>query len=62
MWGLVVQKKAVWWVRTALDAGTRSAAVVMQKIGVPQARVDHVLAQKGPELLGKLVSELNGKD
>jgi len=34
----------------------------MQKLGVPQSRIDHLLAQKKPELVANLVKEMMGKD
>jgi hypothetical protein len=34
------------------------AAAAMQKLGVPQARIDHLLAQRRPELIAELVKEL----
>ena len=37
-----------------------SAAAAMQKLGVPQARVDHLVAQKDPALVAKVVQELQG--
>jgi hypothetical protein len=39
----------------------QSAAGFMQKLGVPQPRIDHLLGQKDPELLARLVKELMGK-
>jgi hypothetical protein len=39
----------------------QSAAGFMQKLGVPQPRIDHILAQKKPELLANLVKELTGR-
>ena len=39
-----------------------SAAACMQKLGVAQARIDHLLAQKKPELVANLVKELMGKE
>lgn len=39
-----------------------SAAGCMQKLGVPQARIDHLLAQKKPEMVANLVKELMGKE
>ena len=39
-----------------------SAAGCMQKLGVPQARIDHLLAQGKPELVANLVKELMGKE
>lgn len=38
-----------------------SAAGCMQKLGVPQARIDHLLAQGKAELVANLVKELMGK-
>ena len=39
-----------------------SAAGCMQKLGVPQSRIDHLLAQKKPELVATLVKEMMGKE
>ena len=39
----------------------KSAAATMQKLGVPQARIDHLVAQNKPELVANLVKELQGK-
>lgn len=39
-----------------------SAVGFMEKLGVPKQRIDHILAQKNPELLANLVKELHGKD
>src|SRR5262249_40247570 len=33
----------------------------MQKLGVPQARIDHLLAQANPALIAQLVKELEGR-
>ncbi len=38
-----------------------SAATAMQKLGVPQSRIDHLLKQDNPALLAELVKELQGK-
>lgn len=38
-----------------------SATACMQKLKLPQQRIDHVLAQKDPKVLARLVSELMGK-
>jgi hypothetical protein len=38
----------------------QSAAAAMQKLEVPQQRIDHLLAQKDPALLAKVVTELSG--
>ena len=34
----------------------------MQKLEVPQSRIDHILEKKDPELLARLVKELMGKE
>ena len=39
----------------------QSAATAMQKLGVPQSRIDHLLAQRKPELVAQVVKELEGK-
>ena len=39
-----------------------SAVSCMQKLGVPQSRIDHLLAQKKPEMVATLVKELSGKE
>jgi hypothetical protein len=39
----------------------KAAATAMQKLGVPQARIDHVLKQNDPALLAQVVKELEGK-
>lgn len=38
-----------------------SVAGAMQKLGVPQSRIDHIVAQGKPELVANLVKELDGK-
>jgi hypothetical protein len=38
-----------------------SAAEAMQKLGVPQQRIDHVLHKRDPALLAIVVKELEGK-
>jgi hypothetical protein len=38
-----------------------SAATAMQKLGVPQSRIDHVLEKRDPALLAGLVKELEAK-
>jgi hypothetical protein len=38
-----------------------SAAAVMQKLGVSQSRIDHLLKQKNPALVAELVKELEKK-
>jgi hypothetical protein len=39
----------------------QAAAGAMQKLGVPQSRIDHLLQQGKPELVAQLVKELEGK-
>ena len=39
-----------------------SAVGCMQKLGVPQTRIDYILAQKKPELVANLVKEMMGKE
>ena len=39
----------------------KSVVTAMQKLGVPQSRIDHIVAQGKPELLANLVKELQGK-
>ena len=34
---------------------------LMQKLEVPQSRIDHIVAQNKPELVASLVQELQGK-
>ena len=36
----------------------QNAALAMQKLGIPQARIDHLLAQANPALVAELVKEL----
>jgi hypothetical protein len=38
-----------------------SAASAMQKLGIPQARIDHLVAQDNPALVAELVKELDRK-
>ena len=38
-----------------------SVAGAMQKLGVPQSRIDHIMAQQKPELVANVVKELQGK-
>ena len=35
-----------------------SAAAAMQKLGIPQARIDHLVKQANPALVAELVKEL----
>ena len=39
----------------------KSAVAAMQKLGVPQSRIDHLLKQNNPALLAQVVKELEGK-
>lgn len=39
----------------------QSIVSAMQKLGVPQSRIDHLVAQNDPQLVAKLVTELQGK-
>lgn len=39
----------------------KTAATAMQKLGVPQSRIDHVVKQNDPTLLAQVVKELDGK-
>ena len=39
----------------------QAAAAAMQKLGVPQSRIDHLLKQNNPALLAEVVKELEGK-
>lgn len=38
-----------------------AAAAAMQKLGVPQSRIDHLVKQDKPALVAELVKELEGK-
>ena len=42
------KRQAVW----------KRVAAAMQKLGVPQSRIDHLLAQNDPALLAQVVKEL----
>ena len=46
------KKKAKLWTQ---------AGEVMRKLGVPAARVEHLLKQQKPELIAEVVKELEGK-
>ena len=37
-----------------------AAAAAMQKLGVPQSRIDHILKKNDPALLAEVVKELQG--
>ena len=38
-----------------------SVVLAMQKLGVPQSRVDHITKQDDPKLVANLVTELQGR-
>ena len=38
-----------------------AAIAAMQKLGVPQTRIDHVVKQDNPALVAEVVKELEGK-
>ena len=38
-----------------------SAAALLQKLGLPQARIDHLLKQQNPALVAGVVKELDKK-
>ena len=38
----------------------KAVVAAMQKLGVPQARIEHILAQNDPRLVANLVTELQG--
>jgi hypothetical protein len=38
-----------------------AAATAMQKLGVPQSRIDHLLKQGNPALVAQVVKEMEGK-
>jgi hypothetical protein len=44
-----------------LERAWQQAASHMQKLGVPQTRIDHLLKQAKPQLVASLVTELQGK-
>jgi hypothetical protein len=39
----------------------KAAAAAMLKLGVPQARIDHLVKQGNPALVAQVVKELEGK-
>ena len=39
----------------------KRVVAAMQKLGVPQSRIDHVLAKDDPALVAQIVKELEGK-
>jgi hypothetical protein len=39
----------------------KQAASYMQKLKLPQTRIDHLVKQANPQLLANLISELQGK-
>jgi hypothetical protein len=44
-----------------LERAWQGAAAAMQKLAVPQKRIDHLLQQRKPALVAELVRELEGK-
>jgi hypothetical protein len=40
----------------------KQAAACMQKLGVQQTRIDHLMEKADPKLLANLVTELQGKN
>ena len=40
----------------------KSIVAVMQKLGVPQSRIDHIVKQDDPKLVANLVTELGKKE
>lgn len=43
------------------DRVWKAITAAMQKLGVPQSRIDHLVQQNDPALIAKLVTELQGK-
>lgn len=41
-----------------LERNWQAAGAAMQKLGVPQPRIDHLLEQRNPALVAELVKEL----
>jgi hypothetical protein len=39
----------------------KSVAAALQKLGVPQARIDHLVKSNDPKLVANLVTELQGQ-
>jgi hypothetical protein len=39
----------------------QNVAAAMHKLGVPQARIDHLIKQAKPELIAELVKEVEGR-
>lgn len=44
-----------------LEQAWKHAVAAMQQLEVPQSRIDHLLKEKKPELVAKLVEELQKK-
>jgi hypothetical protein len=44
-----------------LERAWESAAAAMQKLGVPQPRIDHLCRARNPALLAELVQELESR-
>jgi hypothetical protein len=39
----------------------KRVVVALEKLGIPQTRIDHLLAQDNPALVAEVVKELEGK-
>jgi hypothetical protein len=39
----------------------KAISTAMQKLGVPQSRIDHLVAQNNPSLIAEVVKELEAK-
>ena len=44
-----------------LQKAWESAAAAMQKLGIPQSRIDHLVQQANPSLVAEVVKELEGQ-
>jgi hypothetical protein len=44
-----------------LQRAWEAAATAMQKLGVPQSRIDHLVNRADPALVAEVVKELEGK-
>jgi hypothetical protein len=44
-----------------LQRAWQSAAAAMQKLGVPQSRIDHLVKQRNPALVAEVVKELDAR-
>jgi hypothetical protein len=41
------------------DRAWKSAAAAMQKLGIPQSRIEHIVTKQDPALLAQVVKELS---